>query len=135
MVEKCYQLFLSGIRNEKTQEKYEYCLKRFLKETKLKNFISLIELDDKTIQDLLEKYIMMLRSKGLKRSGVRSILYTIELFFDINKKMIYKTVLRKMVKGIPDHIKGGEKAYTNEDIGMMLDKLGNLPNSGRIVCQ
>ena len=122
MVEKCYQLFLSGIRNEKTQEKYEYYLKRFLKETKLKNFTSLIELDDETIQDLLEKYVMMLRSKGLKRSGVRPILYAIELFFDMNKKMIYKTVLRKMVQGIPNHIKGGEKAYTDEDIRMMLDK-------------
>ncbi|NND87604.1 MAG: hypothetical protein HKM23_09875 [Nitrosopumilus sp.] len=71
MVEKCYQLFLSGIRTEKTREKYEYYLQRFLKEAKLKNFTSLIELDDEIVQDLLEKYIMMLRSKGLKRSGVR----------------------------------------------------------------
>jgi len=27
-----------------------------------------------------------------------------------------------MVQGIPDHIKGGEKAYTDEDVRMMLDK-------------
>ena len=122
MSEKCYQLFLSGIRTEKTREKYEYYLNRFLKETKLKNFTSLIELDDETRQDLLEKYILMLRSKGLKRSSVRPILYAIELFFDMNKKILHKTVLRKMVQGIPDHIKGGEKAYTDDDIKKMLEK-------------
>jgi len=62
----------------------------------------------------------MLRSKGLKRSSVRPVLYAIELFFDMNKKILHKTVLRKMVQGIPDHIKGGEKAYTDDDIRKML---------------
>ena len=122
MVEKCYQLFLSGIRTEKTREKYEYYLNRFLKETKLKNFTTLIDLDDETRQDIIEKYILMLKSRGLKRTSVRPILYAIELFFDMNKKILHKTVLSKMVQGIPDHIKGGEKAYTNEDLRKMLEK-------------
>lgn len=122
MSEKCYQLFLSGIRTEKTRDKYEYYLKRFLKETKLKNFSALIELDDETRQDIIEKYILLLKSNGLKRTSVRPVLYAIELFFDMNKKILHKTVLSKMVQGIPDHIKGGEKAYTNDDIKMMLEK-------------
>lgn len=122
MSEKCYQLFLSGIRSEKTKKKYEYYLNRFLKETKLKSFTVLIELDDETRQDILEKYILMLKSNGLKRTTVRPILYAIELFFDMNKKIIHKTVLRKMVQGIPDHIRGGEKAYTDNDIRKMLEK-------------
>ncbi|MDH3856233.1 MAG: hypothetical protein OES27_08955 [Nitrosopumilus sp.] len=49
MSEKCYQLFLSGIRTEKAREKHEYYLNRFLKETKLKNFTSLIEKVDETV--------------------------------------------------------------------------------------
>ena len=49
MIEKCYQLFLSGIGNEKTREKYQYYLKRFLNESKIKSFSALIELDDDTI--------------------------------------------------------------------------------------
>jgi integrase/recombinase XerD len=122
MVERCYQLFLSGIRTEKTREKYEYYLQRFLAETKLKNFTILVGLDDETRQDLVEKYILMLKSRGLKRTSVRPVLYAIELFFDMNKKILHKTVLRKMVQGIPDHIRGGEKAYTDEDLRKMLDK-------------
>jgi len=122
MVEKCYQLFLSGIRTEKTREKYEYYLQRFLKETKLKNFTVLIELDDETRQDIVEKYILMLKSRKLKRTSVRPVLYAIELFFDMNKKILHKTVLSKMVQGIPDHIKGGEKAYTDDDLRKMLEK-------------
>jgi len=58
-------MFLSGIRTEKTREKYEYYLQRFLKETKLKNFTALIELDDETRQDIVEKYILMLKSRDL----------------------------------------------------------------------
>ncbi len=65
MAEKCYQMFLSGISTEKTREKYEYYLQRFLKETKLKNFTALIELDDETRQDIVEKYILMLKSRDL----------------------------------------------------------------------
>ena len=51
-MEKCYQLFLSGIRNEKTRKKYEYYLQRFLNESKIKDFSALIELDDDTRQDI-----------------------------------------------------------------------------------
>ncbi len=132
MVEKCYQLFLSGIRTEKTREKYEYYLKRFLKETKLKNFSILIELDDETRQDIVEKYIQMLKASGLKRTSVRPVLYAIELFFDMNKKILHKTVLSKMVQGIPDHIKGGEKAYTNEDLKKMLEIANDLRSKALI---
>ena len=115
-------MFLSGILTEKTREKYEYYLQRFLKETKLKNFTALIELDDETRQDIIEKYILFLKSRDLKRTSVRPVLYAIELFFDMNKKILHKTVLSKMVQGIPDHIKGGEKAYTDEDLRKMLEK-------------
>ena len=100
-MEKCYQLFLSGIRNEKTRKKYEYYLQRFLNESKIKDFSALIELDDDTRQDIIEKYLLMLKEKGLKRSSVRPVLYAIELFFDMNKKILHKIVLRKMVQGIP----------------------------------
>ncbi len=63
----------------------------------------------------------MLKEKGLKRSSVRPVLYAIELFFDMNKKILHKTVLRKMIQGIPDHKIGGEKTYTDEDIRKMLE--------------
>ena len=86
MIEKCYQLFLSGIGNEKTRKKYEYYLERFLNESKIKSYSSLIELDDDTRQDIIEKYLLMLKEKGLKRSSIRPVLYAIELFYDKIKK-------------------------------------------------
>ena len=101
---------MSGIRTQKTREKYEYHLKRLLKEIKLKNFTALIELDDETRQDIVEKYVLMLKSRELKRTSVRPVLYAIELFFIMSKKILHKTVLSKMVQGILDHIIGGEKA-------------------------
>ena len=55
-------------------------LQRFLKETRLKNFTALIELDDETRQDIVEKYVLMLKTRELKRTSVRPVLYAIELF-------------------------------------------------------
>jgi|CXWL01.1.fsa_nt_gi integrase/recombinase XerD len=125
-MEECYQLFISGIRSEKTRQKYEYYLRKFLDETKLKNFSALINLNDETRQDLVEKYILLLKSKGLKRSSVRPFLYSIELFFDMNKKVLHKTVLSKMVQSIPDHIRGGEKPYSNDDLKKILSNAPDL---------
>jgi len=51
MPEKCYQLFLSGIATSATRKQYEYQLRRFLRETKLKDFTALLELDDETMLD------------------------------------------------------------------------------------
>ena len=58
MPEKCYQLFLSGIATPATRKQYEYQLERFLKETKLKNFTALLELDDETRHEILGQKLM-----------------------------------------------------------------------------
>ncbi len=120
MPEKCYQLFLSGIATPATRKQYEYQLERFLKETKLKNFTALLELDDETRQDMLEKYVLMLKKRDLRKSTIVIALAAIELFFDMNKKLVHKKILRKMVSSQADYIPGGEKAYTDDDVRNML---------------
>ncbi len=120
MPEKCYQLFLSGIATSATRKQYEYQLRRFLKETKLKDFTALLELDDETRQDMLEKYVLMLKGRDLRKSTIVTALAAIELFFDMNKKLVHKKILRKMVSSQADYIPGGEKAYTDDDVHKML---------------
>ena len=120
MPEKCYQLFLSGIATPATRKQYEYQLERFLKETKLKDFTALLELDDETRQDMLEKYVLMLKKRDLRKSTIVIALAAIELFFDMNKKLVHKKILRKMASSQADYIPGGEKAYTDEDVRKML---------------
>jgi len=120
MPEKCYQLFLSGIATSATRKQYEYQLRRFLKETKLKDFTTLLELDDETRQDMLEKYVLMLKGRDLRKSTIVTALAAIELFFDMSKKLVHKKILRKMVSSQADYIPGGEKAYTDDDVHKML---------------
>jgi len=120
MPEKCYQLFLSGIATPATKKQYEYQLRRFLKETKLRDFTALLGLDDETRQDMLEKYVLMLKGRDLRKSTIVTALAAIELFFDMNKKLVHKKILRKMASSQADYIPGGEKAYTDEDVRKML---------------
>jgi len=44
-----------------------------LKETKLKDFTALLELDDETRQDMLEKYVLMLKGRDLRKQWIVSI--------------------------------------------------------------
>ena len=120
MTEKCYELFLSGIGAEATKKQYQYHLKRFLKETKLRSHTALLDLDDETRQDLVERYVLMLKKRNLRKPSIKNAICAIELFFDMNKKIIHKKILRKMISSQGDYIPGGEKAYTDEDVRKML---------------
>ena len=66
---------------------------------KIEEFDSMIELDDETRQDIIQKYVLLLKSRRTYRTSVRPILYAIELFFNINKKIVHKTIFNKMVQG------------------------------------
>lgn len=95
-----------------------YNLEQFRKFAKAENYDTLANLDSETIQKLLEDYVLMLKKRGIAAATMRSYLSAPELFFELNKKVLYKRVLHKM---IPEKMKGGsDKPYTTQDIQNML---------------
>jgi integrase/recombinase XerD len=111
-------LFENSIKSEQSREKYRYHLDKFLEFTKIKDYDALANLDADTIQMLLENYVIHLKDRKLKAKSIRNYLNGVELFFDVNKKIYYKRVLRKMMP--EDTKEGNDQPYTTEDIQKML---------------
>ncbi len=118
VMERCLALFENSIKSKHSLKTYRYNLDRFLKFTEIKDYESLANLDSETVQRYMEDYIMMLRQTGISRSTMRSYLSPVELFFELNKKVIYKRILHKM---IPAKEKAfNDLPFTSQDIQKIL---------------
>jgi len=111
-------IFENSIKSKYSLKTYKYHLEKFLGFSKIKDFDSLLRLDDEAIQVLLENYVMHLKNKGLTASSIKSYLCSPELFFDVNKRTFHRKILHRMIPE-PDK-EGNDLPYTTEDIQKML---------------
>jgi len=116
---KSFQLFLGGINRDTTEKPYTYSLDEFMKFSKLNDYDDLASKDTDTIQDLLERWIMLLKNKNLRSNTIRGKLNAVELFLDMNKKIWYRKVVRKLV-GKEDEIPGGKIPFTTDEVFLMI---------------
>jgi len=117
--QRSYRLFKSVINSQRTFEKYDYGLTKFLIKFKIKDYDTLINLDVESRQEILENYVMELKGKNLKRSTVKNYLAPMELLLDVNKKVYFKKALHMHFPKDIEKI-GNEKPYLNEDIQKIL---------------
>ena len=93
-------IFNHAISSEATKKSYFYQLKRFKEFYNEKNYDSLIAIEPKKLQVMIEDYIMN-RSSKLERGSLRHSLSALELFFSMNdvvlnwkkSKMLYGCLL------------------------------------------
>jgi len=123
-------LFEEAIKTEATRKAYHYQLEQFLKWTKIKNFDSLLQADDKSIQILLEDYAMHLKKK-VSPNSVPIYFAPIELFFVMNDKMLNYKKIRKLFPGKVQ--KGNQRGYTREEIQKILDNTRSLRNKAIVL--
>ena len=71
------------------------------------------------ITDALEEFVAELNKK-LKKSAITTMLAGPELFFEMNRKIWHKKLVRKGIKN-DEGVKGGREPATDEDIQSMLD--------------
>lgn len=71
------------------------------------------------ITDALEEFVAELNKK-LKKSAINTMLAGPELFFEMNRKIWHKKLVRKGIKN-DEGVKGGREPATDEDIQSMLD--------------
>jgi len=111
-------LFHNALGSEKTYVNYKWQLDQFLKWNKLTDYDDLLKADDKSIQRLLEDYLMYLKENN-SANYIPSIMAPVELFYTMNGKNFNKTLLHKM---FPTKTKkSGYDYYTREDIESMLE--------------
>ncbi|MEO9277298.1 MAG: site-specific integrase, partial [Nitrososphaera sp.] len=118
--------FYAGIRTEQTRKDYERYLGYFLKFVKIREAVGLLQLKDNYLQELVEDYVISLKSRGLSKSYIDGQIAGLELFFSMNDKVLNFKKIRKMT---PARKKPkGEKPYNTEEIERMLELTTSLRN-------
>ncbi len=83
------------------------------------DFESLLEYDTEKITDILEDFVNYLEGQGLVCEAIKPTLASPELFFEMNRKLWHKKLVRRGIQK-EDRIQGGKDPATKEDLQQML---------------
>jgi len=123
-------LFQNSIHSEETYRVYKYELDRFIRYFKLRDYNSLVSMDAKMLQIMIEDYVMDKKSQGKARSTIKTPIAAIELFCDTNDLMLNWKKIRRMLP--PQKKKSGSKAYTTEQVRKILEFSPDVRNKAII---
>lgn len=116
-------LFHSAIKSEKTRQNYDGHLRRFLEYFIIKDYDSLLTINDKKLQTMIEDYLIYLKNQNKSLGLCNGILSSLKLFFEMNDKLLNWTKLKKM---LPQKQKTtDDRPYTTEEIRVLLDSTPN----------
>jgi len=122
----CFAKMLKPLSSHQSQESYSYKMQRFMGFADDKGYVdhaedfeSLLRYDSEEITDILEDYVNYLENNGILSSSISTILTPAELFFEMNRKMWHKKLVRRGIQKV-DRIPGGKDPVTNDDLLLML---------------
>jgi len=116
-------IFYSAIKSEKTKLLYENLLDGFLRHFIIKNYDSLLQIEPKKLQEMIEDYVMYDRSQNKSKSYIASKVASLKLFFSMNDVILNWDKIRKM---FPEKTKPtGDKAYSTAQVQVLLKNTVN----------
>jgi len=114
---RCLIIFEESIKSEETKKNYLLMLTKFRKWANVEDFDDLLKADEKSIQRLIEDYVISLKGK-ISPNTFNTQLAPVILFYELNEITLNKTRLKKMY---PAKVKrSGYGSYSLEDIKKML---------------
>ena len=117
-------LFQSAIKSEKTEKLYLRHLDKFRECFIIKDSDSLISIDSKKLQTMIEDYVLHQRKQNLAYGSINSQVCALELFFSMSDVILNWKKIKKM---LPERKKAlGDKPYTTEQIRIILKNTSNL---------
>lgn len=122
---RCYKLFIKSLNRPISRQGYSYKMQSFMKycidndfAKNEQDYESLLTLDVEQITDLLLDYVDYLQEK--KISAVVNYLQAPELFFEMNRKIWHKKVVKKSITK-EDRITAGKTPATDNDVFNMIN--------------
>jgi len=118
-------LFHSAIKSDKTKSCYDNYLRYFKDFFLLKTYDNLLEYDVKTLQTMIQDYVLYQKSQGHAHGSISGNLSALKLFYEMNDILGLNWLkLRKM---LPEkRKKAGGKPYTTKQIDTLLKTSKNL---------
>ena len=118
LMQRSYLLFENSIHSKHTLLQYRTQLDRFIIFFKLKDYDSLTRMNPKMLQQMVEDYVMMLKSKGLRRNTIYSPISAIQLFCETNDIIINWKKIKRLLPRQEKPL--GSGAYTTEHVAKMI---------------
>jgi len=118
-------VFEQAMKTEATSKAYLYQLDKFRKYYRLKDYDSILTIEPKKLQIMVEDYLFYLK-KRLSPSSVKQTFFPIELFLSMNDVTINFKKIRKMFPSIEKRV--GNNAYTTKDIQNILKSEKSVRN-------
>jgi len=121
-----YRRFYNAMKTDSTRSLYAYSMKRFMdflvRNNKIQNdteYDELVGFDSDKITDLLEDFVFELNNR-VKPKAVTTMLAAPELFFEMNRKIWHKKLVRKSIRK-DDVESGGKIPITDEELQSVID--------------
>ena len=119
MMSRTITIFLESINSEITRKQYLYYLQNFVKYFKLRDVESIITIDSKKLQEMVEDYVIHLKRKKMSysyinghKSALKALVETTDMLLNWPKISRLMPVQEK---------KRGQKAWKRKEIERMLD--------------
>jgi len=124
-MQRSLRLFQNSVGSQETAKHYKWYLDRFIQFYKLRDYDSMLTIDQKQLQVMVEDYVMDLKNK-VNPNSVPSYTYPILTFFDANDIELKSKKIKRL---FPTEVKkAGRKAYTTDHIKKMLEHTPDLRN-------
>ena len=125
MRQRSLLLFENSIKSKATRIEYLKNLNRFKDFYKLKDYDSILGIPNKKLQEMIEDYVMDMKSK-ISPNTIPTRVYPLQAFFEINDVDIKWRKIRRLY---PAKVKkSGRKAYSTEQVQEILQNCQDLRN-------
>ena len=124
---KAFKNFVRGMNNETTKANYTEWLRNDIMKfayaqkiiSKTEEYDELAQLDQEQITDFLLDWIDFKKEQGVKPKTISTKISSVEMFFDMNRKLFHRKIVRKTI-GKDDSPIGGGVSFTDDDVKDML---------------
>lgn len=115
--------FNESIHSNYTRQNYHYHLRKFMEYTGIKSYDKMLEMNQRSIQLNLERYLIMLKSKTNPNS-IPTMFLGLRHFFVMNRVSVDWDLIRKMYP--QKTLQSGTRAWTKADIQKILLAAANM---------
>lgn len=119
------------IISEQTRERYDFDLEKYRDYFKIKDFDSLLTIDQKKTQEMIEDYVFFLKEKKLRGNGIRSRMAGIKTFYFANDVILNWDKVFRMLK--EERKSGNDKAYTIREISYLFENSKSVTHKALIL--
>jgi len=129
MIQYSLMMFQESLKSKESVKNYTYCVKKFIQYYDLKDFDSIVKIEKKELQKLVETWTIHLKGK-MNPNTIPSYINPIKTFLEANDIDLN---WRKIKRLFPAKIKrSGSSAYSTEDVKKMLDVTPQMRNKAII---